>query len=586
MAIEVAAEAMESIERRRAELQANQDAIRKSLNEWVQWELDYETLKEEIQQAGSPSPAQMAEIGRTVCTDRVNEDLVEDLLGRDRETKRDANQVVDLISKRLNYVQQNITTLEKQLNRVEQRTAGASLLLEPDLENEEGLPLMDIVEELDEEGNVLSSTVNQPGKAAPEIVQALRKTGSIQPEQGSTKTKDVPSSAATAETEATVQTNPSTNGRKVEAAASSPKKSVSFASDTKEDPPAMEPDGLTALRTHGYNERLADYNFTRGTKVIEVDEDDNEIAQYPIIPQDESPESAQLRRQMLQYGLSEVGQVVAEIDLQTPRVEYSDEEEDEYDEDEDSEGYDEYGRSLRPVITDEYRREMMELEKKLNARMMENVGPRTDIHPLANYADDVKKLVIAKDEPDLDANSKSEPSTKQSDSKKKGVRFADSLDISPAPQVPKEQNESRDRVVPVPTMSNTIVERAGQGPQPRSPGAVKSAKMSQFRSARLGSPAVQESRSVPQGPSAHVLASSVVEHVLEPSEPLEPDEFDPVIIKREVEQQYQKMRSKFIAEQGGFDATEEDENPIVEEKDGKMKKVSRFRAARLKADGM
>jgi unconventional prefoldin RPB5 interactor 1 len=70
------------------------------------------------------------------------------------------------------------------------------------------------------------------------------------------------------------------------------------------------------------------------------------------------------------------------------------------------------------------------------------------------------------------------------------------------------------------------------------------------------------------------------------SAPHVPDEFDPVVVNREVQTQYHKMRNKMIQQQGGFKPTEEEEDhPLMEEKNGKTKKVSRFRAARLKAEG-
>ena len=63
----------------------------------------------------------------------------------------------------------------KQLDAAEKRLAGVDVLLEPGMDNEEGLPMMDIEEELDEEGNEVASSVNQTGKAAAEIVEVLRK---------------------------------------------------------------------------------------------------------------------------------------------------------------------------------------------------------------------------------------------------------------------------------------------------------------------------------------------------------------------------------------------------------------------------
>jgi hypothetical protein len=52
-------------------------------------------------------------------------------------------------------VRQNAQTAHKQLDGAEKKLDAALVLLEPGLEGEEGLPLTDIYEELDEDGNVI-----------------------------------------------------------------------------------------------------------------------------------------------------------------------------------------------------------------------------------------------------------------------------------------------------------------------------------------------------------------------------------------------------------------------------------------------
>lgn len=53
-------------------------------------------------------------------------------------------------------VQENVTKVEKQIEQGEIRLASLIVVAAPDLTNEEGLPIMDIREELDEEDNVVS----------------------------------------------------------------------------------------------------------------------------------------------------------------------------------------------------------------------------------------------------------------------------------------------------------------------------------------------------------------------------------------------------------------------------------------------
>ncbi|KAF2649087.1 hypothetical protein K491DRAFT_698397 [Lophiostoma macrostomum CBS 122681] len=596
------ADPMEDLERRCLQLEESTSKLREALKQWKMWEWEYESLKEEISAAQDPSASQILEIGHDLGGKLVTEKEVQELLGKDGQPKRTANQVVDMISRRVDYVQQNITSVEKQLGVAEKKLAGADILLQPDLENEEGLPLMDIQEELDEDGNVISGEVFQPGKAAPDIVEALRKSGVKATElcKSMTKEEAVPSSASThEEIPKAIPVDPTSSKTKPapeKSASAPPRKSVSFAEDTKPESQPKKSSGREALETNGYNEDLASFNFTEGTKVIELDEDENEIASYPIIPEGESEEDAALRRQMLQYGLSEVGQVVAEIDLDGRDDDYSDGDEDYNDnyDSEMSEDEDKYGRSTRPGVSEEYRKQMLELEEKLNARMLENIGPQADVNPLSEHADDVRTLRIRKDD---DFEALREVPSEGSKSAKKGVRFADELDVSPAPQTINENiSTAQSKVTSTPTMSDIVVERAPSSGQPPTAAPLKPAKVSRFKSSRtssvqpapvvLPSPPVPE-QMVPEGPKGRTLASTIVEHDVLPAKSQAPDEFDPAVINREVQVEYHKLRNKMIQQQGGFKPTEEDlDNPLMEEKDGKPRKVSRFRAARLKPEGL
>ncbi|KAF2029800.1 hypothetical protein EK21DRAFT_66946 [Setomelanomma holmii] len=538
---------LESIERRRAQLQESIEKLRKALTHWTTCEAEYETLKEEIQSAGDPSPAEVREIARSLDTNLLDAKEMDDLLGTSLRTKRTANQVVNMISRRIDYVRQNSGTIEKQLDAAEKKLAGVDVLLEPGLENEEGLPMMDIEEELDEAGNEVASSVNQTGKAAAELVEVLRKAG-------------LQKADLEKQTEA-----------------------KSF------------------FKKHGYNDDLESLNFKSGTKVIELDDDDTELASYPVIPQGESEEDVELRRQMLQYGLSEVGSVVAELDLDNPTVEYSDDDDD-YDDETDDEYEDEYGRSLKPAITEDYRKQMLELEKKLKARMLENVGPQSETESLAEHASDIRTLRVHKDE-QFDQSlgtSSTEKSTRESQTKsqpKRGVRFADDLDISEVPPSPRAQSiaEPRLQKQTPPTISETIVERPASEPNALT-GLNKPVRASRFKRDRavqnsqaqvLPTPEIPQPAPVPTGPTGRTLANTVVEHDPSTIEPNAPDEFDPVILDREIRTEYNKARNRFIQQKGGFKPAEEDEeSPIVEEKNGTIKKVSRFMSARLKANGM
>ncbi|KAI4638630.1 hypothetical protein J4E93_009931 [Alternaria ventricosa] len=595
--------ALEEIERRRVQLQQNVDKLRKALSHWTTWEAEYEALKEEIQGASDPSPSQIREMARDLDLTLLDHKEVEELLCKNSPMERTANQVIDMISRRIDYVRTSSATIEKNLDAAEKKLAGVDVLLEPGMDNEEGEPMMDIEEELDDDGNEVSSSVNQTGKAAAELVEVLRKAGVQKAElekknaaEAQEASPDAPStSTPTSHTTPESKSSPSSSENTStlpSSQASDPepvKKSVSFSEEVDVEPtPKATPQPAQP-----------DYE-AKFSVDEELTQDDYESLANAIIPDDESAEEAELRRQMLQYGMSEVGQIVAELDLDQPTASYSDEEDDDYGDydTEDDEEEDEYGRSTKPVITEDYRKQMMELEKKLGARMLENVGPESGKPSLEDHIGDIRTMKVKSD--DQFDESMASPATMPApadtkESKKKGVRFADDLDISEAPKpIQEPAGAARLPVRSTTTISDTIVERSAVPAAPVEPP--KPAKMSRFKSARaatntppqmLPTPPVPEASPVPSGPAGRPLATTITEHAPLPSEPQAPDEFDPVLLDREIKAEYHKARNRFIQRQGGFKATEEDEeSPIVEERDGKTKKVSRFMAARLKAEGM
>ena len=52
-------------------------------------------------------------------------------------------------------VQKNVETVEKQLHTAQDKLNSILVISKPDIRNEEGLPMMEIREELDDEGNVI-----------------------------------------------------------------------------------------------------------------------------------------------------------------------------------------------------------------------------------------------------------------------------------------------------------------------------------------------------------------------------------------------------------------------------------------------
>jgi unconventional prefoldin RPB5 interactor 1 len=478
---------------------------------------------------------------------------------------------------------------------------------------------------------VLASKLLHPTETAPDLLDTLRKTGVLAAKESLDLTP--PPEVDTSKL-GKVQTledstpNPpreqDTNSRKLvqdisvayprpilstaERKHSTTKKSVAFAQD-------LSPVGSCSTKLAatpetvltGLEDDLDAFNFNSGKKVIEIDANEMEIASYPVKPIDESPEDAALRKEMLQYGLAEVNSVVAEIDLEEGEDSDLDDDYDgEYPETDEDEEEDEYGRTTRRVVTDEYRKEMLELEKKLNARMLENIGPQSGTTKPPGSSDDIRRLVVQCEEPE-----EKEATSINSGVKKKGVRFAEELDVSPAPVIAQdmviEKGQSQQVFTSKAHLADAIIERTqpaiGQNSSSLETG--KPIKVSRFKSERSGMSAavltdvtstnwanhsselVQLPKSNLEAPAA-TLANLVVErNALEDDfVPLDEDGLHPALLAQELVVEYNKKRNRMIQDRGGFTPSEEDiENPLVEEIDGKVKKVSRFKAARLKSGG-
>ncbi|KAF2802835.1 uncharacterized protein BDZ99DRAFT_428276 [Mytilinidion resinicola] len=617
------------LERHRLRLEETVANLRKSLHHWHTWEFEYEALKEEIQRfKGQPSTEDMVKIGSAFGGDLVNEKEIKELIGYGKPVERDGAQVVNMISRRLDYVQQNAQTVQKQLDGAERKLEAALVLLEPDLADEEGLPLTDIHEELDEEGNVISSTLLHPSKTAPDVMDTLRKAGAIKAEDTLNPSSSVPPEPSNPgssqklggsisephndqdnKTDRTFPKESADSPKPILSNAdrkpSSAKKSVAFAQDTA--PRASSSNETSGTVHSGLEDDLAAFNFNRGEKVIELDENDKEVASYPIIPMTESPEDAALRREMLQYGLAEVNSVVAEIDLEEGDEEFSDLDDDydgEYPETDDDEEEDEYGRTAHAVITDDYRKEMLELEKKLNARMLESIGPESEETAVPGSVEDVRRLVVQREEPE-----KKVVPTSTSGGRKKGVRFAEELDVSPAPAqaVPDKQQTARPLVDRAP-LADAIIERKQPYSDHASTSSIeasKPVKVSRFKISRSGASVTHSTEHISTGTgtpasdatqsfndsgeaSGATLANRVVERNVVEDDIVPPNEdgLDPALLAQEVVIEYNKKRNRMIQDQGGFTPSAEDiESPLVEEIDGKDKKVSRFKASRLKSGG-
>lgn len=582
-------------------LESKVNQLRASLTHWQQWYLEYSALKEEVEQLPKDPPPheQLRRIRRDFDSQLLTKKEVHDILGKN--DLREPEQIVSVLSRRIDYVERNISSLTKLLEDEENRLAAASVVAQPDAgtDEESGLPITDIIEELDEDDNVVNFRLQSGADAEPKIVEALEKAGIREkdlPESEADLPQNQQPSATDGEND---DSNPELTADAAPSASSTPspvvrdqpvptKKTVSFAEDTKPGHDAVEPPKSTAARNL---ERLMQ-------KAKEQEAMDMSSA---IIPDNESPEDSQLRREMLEYSISEIGPVVAELQLEEHDSDDddmawddTDEECEDTDEDED-EG--KFGRSKRSVINPDYVKHMQELEKRLGVQSAFTVG-RSESKPKKQDEGVGRVAVVA------DTSSEVVP-PKAAPQEKKSVSFASKLDIAPdvAPQPPSDA-ESKTREI---AYVGDILEKAA-GPDAAAEPEEPPKRVSRFKKERATTPSaapsaaaspppgphqlpasfVQASTTLPAEPTPpehQTLANTIVERPVLP-DPAEPDEMDDDLLYKEAAIEYNRLRNKLIQKQGGFvqqDQALDGESGLVplDEELGGPKRVSKFKAARL-----
>ena len=382
---------------------------------------------------------------------------------------------------------------------------------------------------------LLASNVSEPGQATPQLLETIRKAGVKNLlSKAEDESRPIPASEnnrqallesesnATRVSSGPTRAKESNSSRAKASEGKRPrnnKKSVSFTADTK-------------------TESLLEHKSKTKIPILKpVDPASSEDKfpkaetphRQPVIPANESSDDAALRRQMIEYNMSEVNNIVAEINLddEASDASYSDADSEDIPDDSSlDEDEDKFGRAKRRVLSDDYLAEMRALEQRLNAKAIRNVGPNepTAASILVNGHETEEQAPNGS--PGKDTNKELKPSPT------KAVRFASELDIqsSPPPSTsPRPQSPTPSQQRPI--HANQIIERP------------------------------------------YATTSSTT--------PTEPDEFDPALLQQEVKTEYHKVRNRMIQRQGGF--TDPDEGPEIPltEAEGGPKKMSRFKAARL-----
>lgn len=662
---------LQAIETQRQTLEQSLATLKAHLKHWQTWEAEYEGLKEEIDSVpGNVDVTALESISKTYGGTLLNEKEIRDLTGLSKGSPLGASQILGLISRRQDYVQKNIDTLQRQFWDAEARLEEFDFIASSGSRDADaGFPLTEINEELDDDDNVISSSVFHPEDSKGKIYDSLRKAGLSKDDLSDlTPNKSVaqkasekpvkpaisaPAVLASAETlskpvleirksndEAepeetslerpslrkksvsfTADTKPSTEPARVEsedgrrsvsfaekvaiapAAPTPDSRSVSFAAQIEEIPPDAPDTPSQPKPTDPNIQKTLRASFKPGEKVYEIGDDDESVTTHFVLPENESEEDARLRREMIDYNLNEVGHIVAELDLEEEEMDGEDtasasdftssehpDEDTPYTSgmsDSDSEDEDEFGRSIKPSVSEDYHETM----KRLEAKLIGNLGPAPATMDVATaeLATDpahVRKLVIREEQKAGPASATGED---KHVSNRKRVSFAEALDVAPSDFQPIKATKmkSEENAPPVTDARSTGILRSvpstvATQPKTRTPAA------SLIVSTILDTEDGDDEETGHTGPAGKIMVDQLMERPTANKDVVAPsaDDFDPVMQRRELAEAYYRRRNEIIRQQGGFLPNPDDEDehePEMEVRDGKVKKVSRFKAARIKS---
>ncbi|TWU75261.1 hypothetical protein ED733_006018 [Metarhizium rileyi] len=583
-----------SLEKHRQQLEEHVNQLRKALHHWQTWDAEYEALKEEVEAVTEPcTPDALRRIHDEFDGELLVGKEIDEVFGIQELKPR--YQVINVLQRRIDYVGKNVASLEKQLETVGNKYAAATATNQADVLDEESQPITEILEELDDDDNVVSYRLNQPGDVLPQVEEALEKAGV------SDLTKDTSAGKASSASSnffskgkvsdpKSLKPTPATSSHQTTSTtlpAPSVKKNVSFSEEVEV---SNSPPAKMSVRAK------------RVDRIMRTAREQESISnEKPIIPEDEHPDDAALRQQMLQYSMGEVGAVVAELELEEvdsdgdSGFDYGDSE---FDEDGDDEE-DNFGRFTGSIVTDEYRQRMLELEQKLGikSRFTEQAEQKVEDETSNDNTEGIGRILVKQGLETTSSASKPAPSKSNMRERnngdgdgKKGVRFANNLDIAPEDELPMPKPVIKESPAVQPlsdVVERTTSTKTAEPKSTRKPSRFKKARDENVpKNAVPKGPfdlpstfAQQQFRSVPTGPEGSTVADKLVERDTS-ANVIAPDEFDDSLTHQEVADEYQRMRRKFIHRDGGF--LQEDKSVIqpLDEVDG-GEPMSRFKAARL-----
>ncbi|KAJ5173002.1 hypothetical protein N7492_005595 [Penicillium capsulatum] len=590
---------LDALEQQRLTLEDNVLQLQKSLYHWRTWEAEYDSLRDEIRNLDDDATTDdFLSLGRDHGGELLTKKEMQTIVAN-QGAPRSRNQIVDLLGRRIDYVKQNMEILEKRLKTAEAELYKMNAQDGFPVEGAADFPMREIFEELDEEGNIVSSSVNAPGNYASDLLETLKKAG----------VSDIPDKTGTAQNATDTD---SAGPEKADANHEEPSSTSNISHPQKKNGTAQDDD----------------VDLSQPVSLVTLED----RKQPPVTDVNESLEEARLRREMLQYGIDEVGAIVAELELDEDGSDVSVDDDDNYDLGTDDEDEDEFGRS-RIVLSEEYHQQMRDLETKLKARGMWNMGKDAQAFP-EEVQEEMKTPPVEENGPAENAASDSAKAKKP----KKRVAFADDLDIAPSEEPVSEKLPEKRTLPPkpdVPVLSDAVIERTDRTPETstavnpsKKPSRFKTArsagepvrdlaseptppKPSKFAQARsLGKepnigvpgkpldlfPARSEEpkpfsapiiddvhSSAPRPPQGRTLAEKLVEREVKPqavAAPV-PDDLNDETHRREIASEFYKARNRMIQSNGGFVDNDEATIEPIEAEDPR-ERVSKFKAARMR----
>lgn len=559
-----------------------------SLTHWQKWYLEYSTLHEEVEQLPKDAVArkELARIRRDWDGEIITKKEVNEIFGKN--DLKDPDAILGVLSRRLDYVERNIEQLQKLLSDDETKLSTAVVVANPDpgTDEETGLPLTGIIEELDDDDNVVSYRLQTGAEAGSKIADALMEAGIGEIAQDEAELDKV--NAATKENQP-VTASPPIAEPQPSAEATRPKglkKRVSFADedsfpsvpDTEPGSPTTEKKRVSFADDTKPGHRVAKSPKAAISKEAQRVEELMRTARESeamdmsraVIPDNESAEDSALRRDMLDY-MQALNPVVAELEI----LDVDDDDDDDDDEweatDMETDDEDELGRSQHSVITGDYIQRMKELEQRLK-------GQSAFASPVSAGPAPPTSIVKSK-------------SPTAAPKEPKSVKFASKLDIAeekPRPQAPKASpiRDIVDNDSPDDEEEEEQPKRVSRFKKERTAAAAKSGAASslppgplQIRSKIVDdAPAVEVAEPAP--PEGQTLASSIVERKPKAA-PREPDDMDDVLLYQAASVEYNRLRNRMIQQQGGFLKVEEQPTLPPDEGEIGAPRVSKFKAARM-----